>query len=46
MTERNVSFALHLAGDIHILETGRICLRGTAAEFESNAWVRQAYFGG
>ena len=46
LTEQNVNFAMHLAGDIHILETGRIRLRGTAAELENNAWVRQAYFGG
>ena len=32
LTERNVNFALHPAGDIHVLETGRIRLRGTAAE--------------
>ena len=37
---------MYLAGDIHVLETGRIRLRGTAAELENNAWVRQAYFGG
>ena len=46
LTEQNVNFAMHLAGDIHVLETGRIRLRGTAAELESNAYVRQAYFGG
>ena len=46
LTEQNVNFAMHLAGDIHVLETGRIRLRGTAAELENNAWVRQAYFGG
>ena len=46
LTEQNVNFAMHLAGDIHVLETGRIRLRGTAAELENNAYVRQAYFGG
>ena len=46
LTEQNVNFATHLAGDIHVLETGRIRLRGTAAELENNAYVRQAYFGG
>ena len=45
LTEQNVNFAMHLAGDIHVLETGRIRMRGTAAELENNAWVRQAYFG-
>ena len=46
LTEQNVNFAMRLAGDIHVLETGQIRLRGTAAELENNAWVRQAYFGG
>ena len=46
LTEQNVNVAMHLAGDIHVLETGRIRLRGTAAELENNACVRQAYFGG
>ena len=46
LTEQNVNFAMHLAGDIHVLETGRIRLRGTAAELADNAYVRQAYFGG
>ena len=46
LTEQNVNFAMHLAGDIHVLETGRVRLRGTAAELENNAYVRQAYFGG
>ena len=46
LTEQNVNFAMHLAGEIHVLETGRIRLRGTAAELENNAYVRQAYFGG
>ncbi len=46
LTEQNVNFAMHLDGDIHVLETGRVRLRGTAAELENNAYVRQAYFGG
>ena len=46
LTEQNVNFAMHLAGDIHVLETGRIRLRGTAAELADNARVRRAYFGG
>ena len=46
LTEQNVNFAMHLAGDLHVLETGQIRLRGTAAELENNAHVRQAYFGG
>lgn len=45
LTEQNVNFALHLVGDIHVLETGRIRLRGTAAELANNPRVRQAYFG-
>ena len=45
LTERNVNFALHPASDIHVLEPGRIRLRGTAAECANNARVRQACFG-
>ena len=45
LTEQNVNFAMHLAEDIHVLETGKIHLRGTAAELANDAHVRQAYFG-
>ena len=45
LTEQNVNFAMHLARDIHVIETGRIRMRGTAAELENDAYVRRAYFG-
>ena len=48
MTEpawQNVNFAMHLAEEIHVLETGQIHLRGTAAELENDPHVREAYFG-
>ena len=45
LTEQNVNFAMHLAQDVHVLETGRIHLSGTAAELGNDAHVREAYFG-
>lgn len=45
LTEQNVNFAMHLAQEVHVLETGRIRLSGTAAELGNDAHVREAYFG-
>lgn len=45
LTEQNVNFAMHLAQEVHVLETGRIHLSGTAAELGNDAHVREAYFG-
>ena len=45
ITEQNVNFAIHLAEDVHVLETGEIRLRGTAEELMNNPHVREAYFG-
>ena len=45
MSEQNVHFALELARDVHVLETGEIRLRGTAAELRHEAHVREAYLG-
>ena len=45
ITEQNVNFALTLAGRIHVLETGRIRLSGTARELAADPAVAEAYFG-
>lgn len=45
ITEQNVNFAMHLAEDIHVLETGEIRLSGTAAQLHDDPHVREAYFG-
>ena len=45
ITEQNVNFAMHLARDIHVLETGEIRLSGTADELRDDPHVREAYFG-
>lgn len=45
ITEQNVNFALTLASRIHVLETGRIRLSGTADELADDPAVAEAYFG-
>ena len=45
ITEQNVNFAMHLARDIHVLETGEVRLSGTADELRDDPHVREAYFG-
>ncbi|MCY4459798.1 MAG: ABC transporter ATP-binding protein [Albidovulum sp.] len=45
LTEQNVNFAMHLANDIHILETGEIRLSGAAGELRNDPQLRAAYFG-
>lgn len=45
ITEQNVNFALTLASRIHVLETGRIKVSGTAEELAADPAVAEAYFG-
>jgi len=45
ITEQNVNFAMQLARDIHVLETGEIRLSGSASELRHEAHVREAYLG-
>lgn len=45
LTEQNVNFAMHLANDIHVLETGEIRLSGSAGELRDDPQLREAYFG-
>ena len=45
ITEQNVNFAMSLAQEIHVLETGEIRLSGTAEELQGEDYIKQAYFG-
>ena len=45
ITEQNVHFAMQLARDIHVLETGEIRLSGSAEALRHEAHVREAYLG-
>ena len=45
ITEQNVNFALTLASQIHVLETGRVATSGTAEELAADPAVAEAYFG-
>ena len=45
IAEQNVNFALKLAGEIHVLETGRIRMSGDAQRLRADPAVAKAYFG-
>lgn len=45
ITEQNVNFAMNLAEEIHVLETGEIRLSGTVDELKGEDYIREAYFG-
>ncbi len=45
LAEQNSSFAMRHADRLYLLETGTVLLSGTAAEFEDNDHVRDAYIG-
>jgi len=45
LVEQNAAMALSIAGRGYVLETGRIALRGDAAELAGNPEVRRAYLG-
>jgi branched-chain amino acid transport system ATP-binding protein len=45
IVEQNASLALGIAGQGHVLETGRIVSSGTATELQSDDAVRKAYLG-
>lgn len=46
IVEQNANRSLELADRAYILQTGRVVLRGTAAELKSDDRVREAYLGG
>ena len=45
ITEQNVNFAMSLAQEVYLLETGRIRERGTPAELRSKLNIAETYFG-
>ncbi|THH37065.1 ABC transporter ATP-binding protein [Aliishimia ponticola] len=45
ITEQNANFALTLAEQVHVLETGRIVASGTPAELTDDPRLAEAYFG-
>ena len=45
ITEQNVNFAMSLAEEIHLLETGRVRMTGTADELRNEQYIKETYFG-
>jgi branched-chain amino acid transport system ATP-binding protein len=43
--EQNVNFAMSLAQEIHVLETGEIRLSGSVEELKNEDYIKDAYFG-
>ena len=44
ITEQNVNFAMSLAEEIHLLETGRVRMTGTADELRNEQYIKETYF--
>lgn len=45
LVEQNASLALSMADEAHVMETGRIVLRGTGAELAADPRVQELYLG-
>jgi branched-chain amino acid transport system ATP-binding protein len=45
LVEQNATFALRLAHRLSLLESGRVELSGSAAEFQNNDYITEAYVG-
>ncbi|MEM7428181.1 MAG: ABC transporter ATP-binding protein [Pseudomonadota bacterium] len=45
ITEQNVNFAMNLAEEVHVLETGEVRLSGSVEELQGEDYIREAYFG-
>jgi branched-chain amino acid transport system ATP-binding protein len=45
IVEQNANLALQMADTAYLLETGRVVMQGTAAEFRAHDGIRQAYLG-
>ncbi|MGI9487271.1 MAG: ATP-binding cassette domain-containing protein, partial [Geminicoccaceae bacterium] len=45
IAEQNVNFAMTLAEQLYVLETGEIRMGGTVAELQADADLNKAYFG-
>ncbi len=45
LAEQNVNFALTIADEIYLMETGRIKMKGTAEELQQDEYIQESYFG-
>ncbi|MFQ5772061.1 MAG: ABC transporter ATP-binding protein, partial [bacterium] len=45
ITEQNVNFALSLAEEIYLLETGRVKMKGKPEELKQETYIQETYFG-
>jgi len=45
ITEQNVNFALTLAEEIYLLETGRVKMKGHPEELKQEKYIQETYFG-
>lgn len=45
ITEQNVNFALTLAEEIYLLETGRVKMKGRPDELKQEKYIQETYFG-
>lgn len=45
LVEQNARMALHLAKHVYVMETGRIALKGLAAELRNNREIQKTYLG-
>jgi branched-chain amino acid transport system ATP-binding protein len=45
LVEQNANLAMHMAGRVYLLETGRIVATGSAAELSADDSIRKAYLG-
>ena len=45
ITEQNVNFALTLAEEIYLLETGRVKMKGKPEELKQEKYIQETYFG-
>jgi branched-chain amino acid transport system ATP-binding protein len=45
ITEQNVNFALTIAQEIYLMETGTIKMKGTPDELKQKKYIQEAYFG-
>ena len=45
ITEQNVNFALTLAEEIYLLETGKVKMKGVPAELKQEKYIKETYFG-
>jgi branched-chain amino acid transport system ATP-binding protein len=45
ITEQNVNFALTLAEEIYLLETGKVKMKGVPEELKQEKYIKETYFG-